>query len=182
MRSGNDIFLSHNWGHDELGRDNHERVSVINKELKKIGYQTWLDEECIGGDIVESICQGIEQAKGVIVFITSRYYEKVNGINAADNCQLEFNYASRKKTRFKMVTVVMEKSMSDTRRWFGSVGMHLSGEIYVDMSGDLKNTTYLRQQMKFLQKQLELKGIHPTPGIICSCFIFPYYCEENSNI
>ena len=29
-----DVFLSHNWGQDELGRDNHERVGVINKALQ----------------------------------------------------------------------------------------------------------------------------------------------------
>ena len=182
MVPGTDIFLSHNWGKDESGRDNHERVSIINKELKKIGYQTWFDSERMRGGIVAKMAQGIEQTKGVIAFITRRYHDKVNGMNAGDNCQLEFNYASRKKTRLKMVAVVMESCMCDTSRWDGSIGIHLGGEIYVDMSGDLKDRTYLNEQMKVLQNELQSKGIQPTTGILCSCFIFQYYCEENSSI
>ena len=176
MASGTDIFLSHNWGQDESGRNNHERVSIINKELKKIGYQTWFDEERIRGGVVEKMAQGIEQTKGVIVFITRQYHYKVNGRKASDNCQLEFNYASRMKTRLKMVAVVMESCMGDTSRWTGPVGMHLGGEMYVDMSGDLKNRHYLSEKMKILQNELKSKGIQPTPGIFFSCFIFRYCC------
>ena len=182
MALGTDVFLSHNWGKDETGHDNHERVSLINKELQKMGYQTWFDAECMSGGIVERMSQGIEQTKGVIVFITRRYHDKVNSMNASDNCQLEFNYASRKKTRLKMVAVVMESCMRDTSRWTGSIGMHLGGELYVDMSGDLKNRTYLNEQRKVLQKELQSRGIQPTLGILCSCFIFQYYGEESSSI
>ena len=103
-------------------------------------------------------------------------------MNASENCQLEFNYASRKKTRLKMVAVVMESCMFDTSRWTGPIGMHLGGEIYVKMSGDLNNKGYLRKQMKILQNELQSKGIQPFPGIFCSCFNFQYYCEENSSI
>ena len=174
MAPGTDIFLSHNWGKDETGRDNHERVSIISKELQKIGYQTWFDPEHMRGGIVEKMSQGIEETKGVVVFITRWYHDKVNSMNASDNCQLEFNYASRKKTRLKMVAVVMEKCMGDTSRWTGSIGMHLGGEMYVDMSGDLKNRTYLNEQMKVLQNELQSKGIQPAPGNLSSCFIFQY--------
>ena len=44
MALDTDVFLSHNWGKDESGRDNHQRVSLINKELKECGYETWFDE------------------------------------------------------------------------------------------------------------------------------------------
>ena len=182
MASGTDVFLSYNWGQDESDRNNHDRVSIINKELKKIGYQTWFDTERLLGSIAEKMSQGIEQSRGVIVFITSRYHDKVNSMNASDNCQLEFKYAARKKTRLKMVPVVMEKCMVDTKRWTGLIGMHLGGEIYVNMSGDLKNSTYLNEQMKVLQNVLQCKGIHPTPGIFCSFFIFQYSSEESSSI
>ena len=168
MAPDTDIFLSHNWGEDESGRDNHERVSLINKELQNMGYQTWFDAEQMRGSLVEKMSQGIEQSKGVIVFITRRYHEKVNGINASDNCQLEFNYASRKKTRLKMVAVVMDSCMVDTNSWTGSIGMHLGGEIYVEMSGDLNNKSYLRKQMKILQNELQSKGIKLNPGMIIS--------------
>ena len=53
-----DIFLFHNWGKDESGRDNHYGVSLINKELKDLGYQTWFDEERMAGGIAHKMSQG----------------------------------------------------------------------------------------------------------------------------
>lgn len=172
MASRTDVFLSHNWGKDVSGRDNHERVSIINEELKRLGYQTWFDAERMTGCIAEKISRGIEQTKGVIAFITRRYHEKVNGQNTLDNCQLEFNYASRKKSRSKMVAVVMEECMGNTYIWTGLVGMHLGGEMFVDMSSDLNDRYYLSKKMKLLQNELQSKGIQPTPGILCSFFFF----------
>ena len=46
-----DVFLSHNWGVDNSGRDNHFRVSLINKELQYIGYKTWFDGDRMKGDL-----------------------------------------------------------------------------------------------------------------------------------
>ena len=53
MVFGTDVFLSHNWRKDESGRDNHKRVSLINKWLKKRGYETWFDEEKMANNTVE---------------------------------------------------------------------------------------------------------------------------------
>ena len=164
MASGTDVFLSHDWGNDESGRDNHQGVSLINQELKERGYLTWFDEEKIKGNIVDKMCKGIEQTKVVITFITKRYMEKVYGDHAGDNCKLEFNYASRQKTSSKMVAVVMEKSMLNPNNWTGPVGFHLGGEFYVDMSGNLENRTYLSEKMGDLQEQLQSKGIQLLPG------------------
>ena len=81
-------------------------------------------------------------------------------------------YASRTKARSKMIPVVMEKSMCSTSKWSGLVGYHLGGEMFVDMSGDLKNKIYVSEQMKCLKKELQFKGIHPQPGIFCSYYTF----------
>ena len=164
MADHTDVFLSHNWGEDEDGRDNHKRVSIINEELKTHGYKTWFDEEKMAGNIDEKMAQGIDQTKGVIIFITRRYYEKVNGENAGDNCKKEFQYASKVKTPARMVPVVMEKSARDLAPWLGLVGINLGGEMYVDMSGDMENKTYLSQQMKLLLRQLQSKGIQQVQG------------------
>ena len=99
MAHNTDIFLSHNWGIDKLGRNNHDRVSTINKELKNLGYRTWFDEERIKGEIVNRMADGIERTQCVIVFITKKYLDKVTGERANDNCRLEFDYAARTKTR-----------------------------------------------------------------------------------
>lgn len=164
MAPGSHVLLSHNWGKDDSGRDNHYRVSLINKELKKIGYQTWFDADRMTGDIVKQMSQGIEQTKGVLVFITRRYLEKVIDEDSSDNCKLEFEYATRNKTSSKMIAVIMEKSMSNSREWTGSVGMHLGGKIYVDMTGDLADEAYLSKQMKILQREIQSIGIQLLPG------------------
>ena len=179
MTARTDVFLSHNWGKDEYGRNNHQRVSFINKKLKSSGYRTWFDEEQMTGNIDEKMAQGIEQTKGVIVFITQRYYTKVNGKDGRDNCQKEFLHASKIKTRAKMVPVVMEKVMRDLKPWSGLVGINIGGEVYIDMSGDIENENYLSQQMKLLLKELKFKGIQPMQGKLC--FKFQYYGRENQS-
>ena len=170
MTARTDIFLSHNWGNDEYGRNNHQRVSFINEKLKLSGFRTWFDEEQLTGNIDEEMARGIEETKGVIVFITQRYYNKVNGKKAGDNCQKEFQHASKIKTRAKMVPVVMEKVMCDLNPWLGLVGINIGGEKYIDMSGDIEDETYLSQQMELLLKELKSKGIQPMQGTLCFKF------------
>ena len=63
MTAGTDVFLSHNWGKDESGRDNHYRLSLINKGLQELDDQTWFDKECMAGDIAEKMSKGIEENK-----------------------------------------------------------------------------------------------------------------------
>lgn len=174
-----EVFLSYNWGKDESGRNNNHRVSLINRKLKELGYKTWFDVDRVWGGIAEKMSNGIEKTKGVIVFITRRYHEKVNGKDAGDSCQLEFNYASRNKTRSKMIPVVLDKCMCDPKRWTGQVGMHLGGEKYVDMTGDLKDRNYLSNRIKVLENELKLKEIVQLPGNLCSYFTFQCYCGEN---
>ena len=78
-----------------------------------------------------------------------------------------------------MVAVVMGKCILDTRTWTGFLGMHLGGEMYVDMSGELESGTYLSKQMILLLNELQSKGIEPLPGIICSYFTFHFHGREN---
>ena len=171
-----DLFLSHNWGEDAV---NHKRVSLINKKLEELGYKTWFDEKNMSGCIDEKMAQGIKHAKGVIVFLTSEYHEKVNGNNDGDNCKKEFLYASHNKTRSKMVPVVMEKCMLKTSTWSGLVDFNLCRELYVDMSGDLEDNLYLSKQIKLLKKELKSKGIHPGQGMLCSYFFVQYHHRKN---
>ena len=161
-----DIFLSHNWGEDGSGRDNHQRVALINQELKNMGYKTWFDEYEMAGNIAERMSEGIEHTKAVVIFLTRKYYEKVNGENALDNCKREFIYAVEKRTPAKMLVVVMEECMCNTKTWTKLVGFNFSARLYVDMSGNLEDRNYLHQQMESLQKQLEkmLNGVQPLQG------------------
>jgi WD40 repeat protein len=132
-----DVFLTHAWGVDELNRDNHERVATINDALKSTGFITWFDSERMTGDIADQMVTGIDNASVIIVFVTQRYMEKVNGSNANDNCRKEFKYAAQKKSSTKMIPVVMEPHMKDIRgSWTGLVQMELGNILYVDFSND----------------------------------------------
>lgn len=161
MANATDVFLSHDWGIDEKGRDNHDRVSIINHKLDELGYRTWFDEEKIMGDIDDEISEGIEQTKCVIVFMTRQYHNKVNSRDPYDHCRLEFNHAKRMVSIDKMVAVVMEPCMTEAKKWTGQIGMYLGGKMYINMSKDLMNKTYLKKQMKKLQKVLQSMGIRP---------------------
>ena len=71
------VFLSHNWGTDDLGRDNHDRVVEINEMLVDAGYETWCDSEQMIGNVVERMIEGIDNTQMILVFVTRRYMEKV---------------------------------------------------------------------------------------------------------
>ena len=42
-----DIRLSCDWAPDVSDPNNHRHVSILNRQLKELGYQTWFDEEQI---------------------------------------------------------------------------------------------------------------------------------------
>jgi len=162
-----DLFLTHDWGTDEKGRNNHDRVTIINNALKALGYRTWFDSDRMIGDIATQMATGIENTQAVLVFLTQRYMEKVIGNNPSDNCKLEFNHAVRKKTNNRMVCIVMEDRMKDTLTWNGSIGMFLGGKIYIDMTKDINNKKYLKQQFDLLEKELSGMNIIPDKNNIC---------------
>jgi ribosomal protein L40E len=135
-----DVFLTHDWGEDELKRSNHERVSRVNKALQQKGLRTWFDEERMNGNIRDKMAEGIEETKIVVAFITEKYRNKVNSNNAIDNCYFEFNYATLEKTGNFMIPVVMEPRMRNPRDWKGRLGAELGTHLYVDLSEDNPET------------------------------------------
>jgi hypothetical protein len=100
-------FLTHDWGKDELGRDNHQTVTRVNTALKSRGVVTWFDSERMEGHIRDKMVAGIDASACVVVFITQRYMAKVGGQDHKDNCKLEFNYATDVKAG-RMLAVPME--------------------------------------------------------------------------
>jgi hypothetical protein len=102
-----DCFLSHDWGLDGPIFTNHKRVSRVNDLLKQKGFKPWFDADKMDGNIVEKMCEGIENTKCFIAFITSNYIMKVGGANGKDNCKREFNYAVQFHGPEKIIAVVM---------------------------------------------------------------------------
>ncbi|KAJ1410898.1 hypothetical protein B484DRAFT_402809, partial [Ochromonadaceae sp. CCMP2298] len=148
-----DVFLTHDWGH-EGGVDNHERVKQINRLLQEMGLKTWFDEEMMQGNIQQQMAEGIDNAQCVVVFITKRYTEKVNGDTEGDNCKLEFMHASRIKTPKRMIPVVMEVGMRNTISWGSIVSMNIGGRLYVDMSDTLDNPALLAAKAAELRNSI----------------------------
>ena len=77
-----DIFLSHHWGGDAEGRDNHARVKAIAKGLDARGIKVWLDENMMSDDITNQMSDGIDGSRLVAVFITALYITKVKGLSS----------------------------------------------------------------------------------------------------
>ena len=51
VNQAKDVFMSHNWGKDESGRDNHARVVKMAKHFESKGIKCWIDEKEMTGDI-----------------------------------------------------------------------------------------------------------------------------------
>jgi hypothetical protein len=178
-----DVFLTHDWGIDELGRKNHDRVAVINEELKSLGFVTWFDSEKMTGEIFYQMANGIDNAAVVIVFATKRYMNKVNGSDANDSCRMEFNYAIQKKSSTKMIPVVMEPRMKDIRDyWTGVMQMTLGNVLHVDFSNDndfqsaiqhLKAEILSRTNPLWVLRTTPIVTTPPTPPIIPSTVSTP---------
>ncbi|RHY10480.1 hypothetical protein DYB25_001851 [Aphanomyces astaci] len=124
-----DAFLTHDWGSDG---GTHTKVSVVNHLLQARGITTWFDQEKM-----EQMIHGIDNARVIVVFVTQRYIAKVGGPNAEDNCQLEFNYAARRKTASRMIPVLIDPTpaLKNPASWNGEVGFVLGGHLYLDLSG-----------------------------------------------
>lgn len=136
-----DVFLSHNWGDDKDGRDNHMRVGLVNNALNQRHISTWFDATNMHGDITRAMTDGIDNAKVVIVFVTETYIKKVNGLGengTDDNCYTEFGYSVSRKTPENMITVVMEDSCLNPRDWTRNMGAAFGRRLYFNFCDDAK--------------------------------------------
>jgi TPR repeat protein len=159
-----DVFITHNWGNDERGRNNHERAVQIANALKSQRIRVWvgnhpfcshilrcvtsthwfplqIDEEQMTGDMDRQMIKGIKGSAIVIMLVTKRYEDKI-GVDGddRDNCRKEFNFAVRTKSPKFMIPVVMEEGMRDALGWDGSLQMYFGGVLYVRMWDDDVNS------------------------------------------
>ena len=160
------VFLTHDWGTDELGRNNHERVAKVNAWLKLHGVVTWFDSERMKGNIVQQMFNGIDNCQVVIVIVTKNYMDKVAGKSAAglgDNCFKEYDYAERRKTSANMLAVVHENRCRIPKEWIGPLGL-LGGSLYCDNVDDDKfesNMNDLLLKIKALIPSSEFNRLLP---------------------
>jgi hypothetical protein len=129
------VFLAHTWTYDDDGRNNHERVSRINKSLQKRGFRTWFDEEQINDQIRQKMTEGVENSACFIVCITRAYQEKVNSADMLDSCYFEFDLASRIRSNSR-IPVIMECSMKSDSTRTGRLNAEVGGYLFIDLSSD----------------------------------------------
>jgi len=163
-----DVMLTHNWGTDTVGRDNHMRVMAVAQMLQSKGLSVWVDEQQLTGNINDQIAKAIDQSACVAVFITECYQSKIT--SGEDNfCKMEFNYASNRKKTSRMIPVVMEQSMSNTADWNGALGLHLGSCLYVSMWDEndfASGVEALHREIKTRKCiQVENSTTAPPPGL-----------------
>ena len=150
LKSCFDCFLSHNWGTDEIGRNNHDRASLVNEALKAKGLKIWFDTEQLHGDryqrteqlhddINRQIDEGVNSSNTIACFVTKQYIEKAGGKGEDgenDICKFEFDTGLRRKGVNRLISVVMEKGCCKTKAWPGVVGGKLGIKRCIDLSKD----------------------------------------------
>ncbi|CAK9046854.1 unnamed protein product [Durusdinium trenchii] len=133
-----DCFISHNWGKDTQGRDNHQRVMQIAATLEKHGIQVFLqDREAHRySSTDEAMIDGMRRSAVALIFVTRRYIEKIEEGRVDDDCVAQFNLAKRAPA---ILPVVLEPEMTKISKWgWNRVYAHLSNKMLVDLSrGDV---------------------------------------------
>lgn len=149
------IFLSHAWGIDEYGRNNHNRVKELGNKLSNYGYNVWFDDNDMIGNIDKSIIDGINECDIIIFCLTTKYCNKINfALNnniPNDNCYKEWNYTLFCKKKF--IVIIMEGSMHKTFLNNQSIlQLYLNNILYIDFSINLyDNFNKLLKTLQYYQ-------------------------------
>jgi hypothetical protein len=158
------IFFSHTWQKDNLGRDNHKRVYELAKKLENCGWSVWIDEDQMIGNIDAAMASGIDNADVILVCLTENYCLKVNETakdpHKRDNCLKEWTYAN---TRNKlMVPIIMEPNLLSIANWPpGVVSLYFGSTLYINAtSNNLNNSIIL------INKLLEQYNLQPKNKLI----------------
>jgi hypothetical protein len=133
------VFFSHTWKPDKLGRNNHNRVKALVDLMIIKGWDVWFDEYNMMGNIDASMADGIDACDCILICLTEEYCKKINETarnpRQRDNCLNEWTYSC---TRNKlMIPIIMEPHMLDPKQWpAGIVPLYLGSTLYIDASYD----------------------------------------------
>jgi hypothetical protein len=127
-----DMYLSCDWA----ATNDRSRVEELHDQLQGRRTTSWLDTKQLntGADIAEEMGTCVDKSNFVVVFITRKYIEKVQGDDANDACKQEFLHADNSKAVSKMIPIVMDEEMKDTSKWTGPIGMSLTNATYIDFT------------------------------------------------
>ena len=122
-----DAFLSHAWGPDSHGRDNHATVARVCAGLQERGLTVWFDDQQMHDSIAQQMVRGIDAAAVMVTFLTQAYCEKVNSPQV-NNCLREWNFAVLKCK--PMAAVPMEDALLQPQNWPGVVAAELGAHLF----------------------------------------------------
>ena len=158
------IFISHAWGTDATGRDNHERCRQLAKRLKEeYRYNIWIDHAEMYGNIDSAITRGINNSTVVLICLTEKYNSKINdaanNCRPNDNCYKEWNYSLFKQKL--IIPIIMEESMKEIYlQREGIIPMYFHSTLFIDASSDIDNAT--REIHETLEKHRSRKSYNNT--------------------
>ncbi|XP_072032305.1 uncharacterized protein [Amphiura filiformis] len=115
-RSGSHIMISYQW-------DSQKRAMELKRQLFKAGYNVWMDVDKMGGDLLGSMADAVENAAVVILCVSQKYKE-------SSNCRGEASYAFQLKK--PIIPVIVEKGYQPD----GWLGMVISMRLYYRMYND----------------------------------------------
>lgn len=119
-----DVFLTHNWGPDEQGRDNHHGLEVFLDDWEMARYRS----------IDEAMVLGMRCSSCVVVLLTKKYIEQISQGQVYDNCVAEFNMS---RLVPGTIVAVMEDELKTPDKWrYNAIFGQLSSRLYVDTSSD----------------------------------------------
>lgn len=112
----------------------------------------------------QSLANAIDDSRLVVVAVTRRYVDKVNGVWQDDqgrrpknnNCRLEFAYSNQRKDGISgMLPVVLDRNMRDTKAWESTFGMVLGQALYVDLTSEPGQPEWEKAMEKLLERIVE---------------------------
>jgi len=119
-----DVFLSHTWGKDAVGRNNHKRVGIIARELQRRGVNCFYDnlDSSLGdtGRTGLNLSKGIPQSEVALVCLTDEFISKIESSKGYNNAQREFQFIKHMRPGADTLLVAMEPNLQVSDEIAGS--------------------------------------------------------------
>ena len=130
------VFFSHAWDLDSSDRNTHARVKTLCRAVGAQGVHTWFDSDQLapGDDIVERICNGIDNATVFAACATPAYMHKCREGNT--HCHMEVHYAHKRVPANRRVVVVMDAKCAHPHEWTGTFGAMFNSALYLRCTTD----------------------------------------------
>ena len=135
-------YLSHDWGIDELDRNNHERVKMAYEALEREGLASFLVDGATRERLDDQqVSDAIVKSAVVVVFLTESYMKNACGRGPKgddDHCKFEFTLSCspHRKGVAKIIPVVMEPRCLSISQWQPLFEGKLGGKMYFNLSRD----------------------------------------------